>query len=324
MADATSNRPRLAVLAVVAWLVILGIGLVLSGAARGHWWVPVLLSLGAAALAAASPVRTGEANAATQASLPIVNDGSPAASPSVALRVDGISLPKLGNSDEENEDAFAVEVAEGYVAVADGASSSYRAREWAQLLSSDFVSNRPLRTRSATREWLATVGQRFGPAVGQDTEFWAQDAAQRGSHASFLGVSVFEHGEGYGLRAVAVGDSVMVQLRGQLNSLVEIFAFPLSRPDDFSTAPPLVSSIAAAPKIRFIDTDILPGDSLLAMTDETAHWALTRARAGAPIWDLLVAGSQGEVTDAIHQARNGDEIANDDMTVVRIVLKPMP
>ena len=321
MSGGTSNQTRLAVLASLAWLAVLGIGLVLSSAVRSHWWVPVLLSLGAAALAAAAPVRAAGANTIPTKPLPVINDDGPAAALSVALSVEGISLPKLGNCDEENEDAFAVEVAEGYIAVADGASSSYRAREWARLLSSDFVVNRPLRTRGTTREWLTSVGQRFTPATDQETEYWAQDAAQRGSHASFLGVSVFEHGEGYGVRAVGVGDSVLVQLRGPADSLTEVFAFPLSRPDEFSATPPLVSSTASAPKIRFIDTDVMPGDSLLAMTDELAHWALSRSRAGTPIWHLLVAGSRTQVIDAIHQARKSDEIANDDMTLVRIALK---
>jgi len=63
-------------------------------------------------------------------------------------------VPKDGHSAEECEDAVGGEPAHGRFAIADGASESFAAGEWARLLVEAFVSKGP------ARDWLAGPRER--------------------------------------------------------------------------------------------------------------------------------------------------------------------
>lgn len=59
------------------------------------------------------------------------------------------------------------------------------------------------------------------------------------------------------------------------------------------------------------------GDVWLLMTDELARWALRRHEAGDAVWTDLAGGSEADVRDLVTRARADEDVADDDMTVVR-------
>jgi hypothetical protein len=249
-----------------------------------------------------------------------VGDGARLAVPS--LRASAISLPKAAARGDENDDAVGLDVDEGYVAIADGASSSFRAAEWARLLCATFVEQRAL-DELPSSSWLAKANAAFRESGRTDGEqgmdWWSSEAAERGAHAAFVGLAVLREDERLRWRAAAVGDSVLVHLRTPAQGQPPIVtAFPLAHSAAFPQNPTLLSSAAVEPPaVAYIEGQAAIGDVWLLMTDELARWALRGDERGEPRWVLLTRGTPAELADVVAAARAANAVADDDMTVVR-------
>jgi hypothetical protein len=91
-------------------------------------------------------------------------------------------VPKDGHTADECEDAAAGDPAVGRFAVADGASESFAAGEWARFLVDAFVHRGPM------RDWLAGPREDWAKAVaGQAMSWYAEEKLTVGGHATFLG-----------------------------------------------------------------------------------------------------------------------------------------
>lgn len=163
-----------------------------------------------------------------------------------ALLASGVTVPKASATGGENEDAYAIDAGSGYLALADGASSSFRAADWARALCDTFLARRPLR-RDPSTSWIGDAAAAFGADAGPGSDWWSADAALRGAHAAFAGLAVTDTGHGLGWRATAVGDCVLVHLRRDDAGPPIVTAFPIAHSAAFPQNPALLSSATAGP-----------------------------------------------------------------------------
>lgn len=295
------------------------ITVVASSRVRPYWPILVL-----AAVAAALPFLIRDSPMGRQRPLPLhrayATDGATSAVPS--LRASAISLPKSTAAVGENDDAFGVDLDSGYVAVADGASSSFRAAEWARQLCAAFIHQRSLAAMPST-SWITKATASFRESAqqiaGEDADWWSSEAAGRGAHAAFVGMAILREEERLSWRATAVGDSVLVHLRAPAAGQTPIVtSFPLTHSAAFPQNPTLLSSVAERqPPVTYIDGASQIGDVFLLMTDELARWALRRHEEGEPAWTLLAHGTEAKLADVVAAARATHTVADDDMTIVR-------
>jgi Protein phosphatase 2C len=230
------------------------------------------------------------------------------------LRWHAFHLPKRGHSEEEYEDAFAASGPRSRFAVADGASESSFAGLWARLLAEGFVASRSPWEETG---WLEPLRRRWADEVGtRPLPWYAEAKREEGAFATLLGLALRTHGH---WRAVAVGDSCLVQLRG--GRLVT--SFPLGRSDDFGNQPPLLGSRAPAPRaaLRRAHGRWQPGDRFLLMTDALAQWFLRQHEQDRQPWDrlqplLTTAAPAADFAALVDELREGEEMRNDDVTLL--------
>jgi hypothetical protein len=251
-------------------------------------------------------------------------------------------VPKLGNSTEEYEDAFAYSIAERHLAIADGATESSYADRWAKDLVNEFISLPPPVEAPQTPfpTWLAPMQQRWREAIDWENLPWfAEEKAKAGAFATFLGLTVFdpalarsasfierataflrkhEESKVWRWKAVAVGDSCFFQIRDEK----VITSFPLTKAEEFNSRPVLLCSNPANntgvwPEVRYEQGDCKADDLFILATDAVAKWFLEQRQAGAKPWNTLARiGSNQEFQDFVARLRNEKSMRNDDTTVL--------
>ena len=223
--------------------------------------------------------------------------------------------PKAGHAAHEYEDAYAVEAAALRFAVADGASETSFAKQWAELLVDRFVHEPP--APANLREWVAPMQVEWAGANQPKAIAWyAEEKAREGAFSSLLGVAL-DHGR---WRAMAIGDSCLFLVRsGKIER-----AFPLARSEQFGNRPLLLSSVARAnqrvwDEVRIEEGELCGRDQLLLMTDALAQWFLVEAEMGRRPWAALArAMTQEAFCGFVDLLRASKALRNDDTTLVRI------
>jgi hypothetical protein len=233
-----------------------------------------------------------------------------------ALRWQGFCLPKRGHRPEEYEDAFAGNPAAGRFAIADGASESAFAADWARLLVEGYV-----RAPARGREWLGLLRARWHDELsGREMPWYAEIKFEEGAFATVLGVA-FGTVRPEGSRrwhAWAIGDCCLFQLR-QDRLLV---SFPLTQVDEFGNRPDLLCS-RSRPGHKTKETlargDWHPDDRLLLMTDALAHWFLQEAAANHRPWEIVEQrATEKTFAGWIEELRDAKRLRNDDVTLIII------
>jgi hypothetical protein len=240
--------------------------------------------------------------------------------------------PKHGNARSEYEDAFFPDgvcrrdVSEFRCAVADGASESAFAGEWARLLVRGFARRR-MYLRHLQRCWLRLVGRRRVP-------WYLEEKIRRGAHAALVGLTIrHDGGESPGgtWHVVAVGDSCLFHVRG--DALLAVT--PLRKSGDFGNNPRLISTDAAtsfgvdASCVVMETGEWRSRDSFFLATDALAQWALRQEESGSPPWKLFRAlecpdrRRRDEATpvpfeDLVSELRSKSGLRNDDTTLLRV------
>jgi hypothetical protein len=227
--------------------------------------------------------------------------------PEFGLRWRSFLVPKVGHAPDECEDAAAGDPDLGRFAVADGASESYAAGDWARLLVDAFVATGP------AGDWLKAPREAWqAEAAASAVSWYAEDKFARGGHATFLGVSVQPADDGLGWEAVAVGDTCLLHLRD--GSCVA--SFPLTRSTEFNGAPMLVNSRGGVPAWRSARGALRPGEALLLATDALAQHLLESAEGGsfaAP--GLLGLEEDDDFAMWVAMAREAGQLRNDDVAL---------
>jgi hypothetical protein len=258
-------------------------------------------------------------------------------------------LPKAGNSEADYEDAFSV--TETRIAIADGATESSFARAWAEALVNGFAappSTEPGEDVSAPptaepwdadtlRDWIVPLQSAWHGRIAWDSLPWfAEDKARSGAFATLLTFQ-FERPaaaltedppdceEGIGeraWRALAVGDSCLFQIRGDMLLL----SFPLVEADQFNSRPLLLSSNpqnnqGVWESIVVRTGTCLQGDVFLFATDALACWFLREAEAAGKPWQTLCSlRTQSEFALLVDRLRQDQLMRNDDVTLVRVTV----
>ena len=244
--------------------------------------------------------------------------GRPTTPASLSLRV--AWAPKEGNSAAEYEDAFAPACQPSplpdvlRVALADGASSSIFARQWAQLLAEAFAALPFVAAEMEKR--LALLGQLWRRRVASDDLPWyAQEKLASGSHAALLVVS-WDRVQGRWL-AHAVGDACLFVVRE--NRLRH--AFPVTRSQSFDNRPDLLPTETgrSLPPFREAKGTLRPGDRFLLMTDALAAWFLGETEAGRRPWEALPFGDS-DFAGWLRARRAEGALRNDDVTLIEVAV----
>jgi hypothetical protein len=223
--------------------------------------------------------------------------------------------PKSGNAASEYEDAYAVKPEALRFAVADGASETSFARQWAELLVEGFVQDAP--SAAGLHDFVTPLQSVWAEGQkGKATAWYSERKAADGAFSSLLGVTI----EGDHWRALAIGDSCLFVVR----SGKVLRAFPLERAEQFSNRPSLLSSVARANagvwgEVAVVEGDLVTNDRLLLMTDALAQWFLVEAEMGRRPWAALAKVTTPEQFAAfIEVLRAGGALRNDDVTLVTV------
>jgi hypothetical protein len=227
--------------------------------------------------------------------------------PEPGLRWRSFLVPKVGNAPDECEDAAAGDADVGRFAVADGASESYAAGDWARLLANAFVATGP------ADDWLKAPREAWQQeAAGGAVSWYAEDKFARGGHATFLGVSARPADGGIEWDVIAAGDSCLLHVRdGQC-----IASFPLTRRSEFNGVPMLVNSRGGTPAWKTGGGILRPGEALLLATDALAQHLLESAEAGSFAGPgLLGLEEEDDFAMWVAMAREAGQLRNDDVAL---------
>lgn len=237
---------------------------------------------------------------------------------------------KRGNTPEEFEDAawpedpVDAEVPEFSCAVADGATETSFSGLWAGLLARAWRTG-DLTPRSLAsdlpalqREWKRAVGSKPLP-------WYAEEKVGAGAFSSLLGFTIRQTRHGASWSALAVGDSCLYLVRRDRLRV----AFPMTRSDEFTNRPQLLSTNPAAngrltETVRRRSGRCRPGDVFFLMTDALGAWFLRAVEGGEKPWLDLVAqiddaGSScfARWVDCLRDARS---LRNDDVTAIAVAV----
>lgn len=237
--------------------------------------------------------------------------------PSVWFRT--LAVPKSGASTDEYEDAAAVreEAWPVRAAVADGATESVFARDWAETLAEGLcdIEVTPDAVIETLADWQIAWRDRISDRVAALP--WYGDAkAREGALATLLGVELQRGGC---WRAMGIGDCLLVHLRGETVQQ----AWPYTAPDDFTNRPALVQSRSGHSSSESEDCRALTGtwqkgDTFLLATDAVAAWLLRTGPSAARTW------TADGFREAVDAARAEGVLRNDDCTLLVLKLTGPP
>lgn len=211
-----------------------------------------------------------------------------------------ILLPKQGNTEEECEDSLSfLQIKYDKkkiglnIAIADGATESSFAKEWANILTRSFNKSKLPLNKTFLKK-LPVLRKKFsGLMQGKVLPWYAQEKADKGAFSTFLGIRInlIEHK----YDAVAIGDCCYFQIRED----VIINQSPIIHSEEFGNNPYLVSSNP----VKNIDInnylidskgDLQKGDILMLMSDALAHWFLKNNESNDRPWEILI-GIKNEI-----------------------------
>ena len=235
------------------------------------------------------------------------------------------TVPKEAQYSDDNEDRYAVDAARGRLVVCDGASESFDAKSWAQILCRVFMQ---LPVVDAVRVAKATemAAAQCDPA----TLSWSRQVAwERGSFSTLLGVDWVARRRC--LRLWCVGDSLFVRLYrdGRLETLT------YSSAEQFASRPQLLATIAThnafvaaegfESRCRYewkLRAD--EATDLLLMTDALGAWLLARIaeRDWASVGYLRQLASTQELAAFVGRERAAGRMRRDDSTLIVARIHP--
>lgn len=250
------------------------------------------------------------------------------------LRLRGsFSLPKPGNAPEEYEDAldWVGDREKGTVcvlAVADGATESCYAKEWANILVSAFT-HRPFLNQGRPRQrrvvgWLASPRRRFQEFLaGRSLPWHAARKVRAGSQAAFLGLTGRGlRRDGYEACVVAMGDTCLLVVRVTSRGARLVECFPIRSPARFPRRPHLMSSLGhdaaeLQAHLTYLRLRLKKGTHLLAVTDALA---LTLMSWPQELQAALALDTDEDFLRFVERLRESRGMVDDDYTLAHLTV----
>ena len=218
------------------------------------------------------------------------------------------------------EDSYDIRIADGRLALSDGASESFDSRTWARIVTSQFVEDPALST-----SWLDNCIKKYAEHFDVQALSWSKQASfNRGSYATLLGVEIFP--EKRAIDVMAVGDTICAVIENE--SLIATFPYGgheqfQQRHEIFSTLSSHNSFVSDAEfyskHFRTFSVGLDCRATLLCMTDALGEWALRNHAEGAPQWSLLLSiSAASELEELVMIERAAKRMRIDDVTLMHI------
>ncbi len=211
-----------------------------------------------------------------------------------------------------NEDVCFTDTSSGTFAVSDGASASFDAKAWADVLLQCYGKA----PHKFTTEHVVSIALEFDKKYDYDGMTGPQQIAyEKGSHATLMGVVTSDSH----LNVTYVGDSLLVVL----NDLKIILTIPFESDNEFPLAPELLTCCigASQPEIvrREVDVQEMGAPSAILMTDALGQWFLKIKSSGLnPVEQLLAISSQEDFEAFVERSRTDGVLKRDDTTLLWI------
>ncbi|MCL4342850.1 MAG: hypothetical protein M1267_03225 [Candidatus Thermoplasmatota archaeon] len=228
-----------------------------------------------------------------------------------------LSVPKVGNRPNENEDSFAFSEDRGIFAVSDGASDSSFAGQWARALTATFSEIGGVHESGDFITLVKRSREIWKKSVDWGSLPWfVKNKVTGGAYATFLGVHV--NTSLYEFTVTFVGDSCLFHLDESGYTV-----YPNMKPEDFKFNPKLIWSGYGYPsleKVSPIKTEASiarrkwkNGDSFILATDAMSKWLLE----DDPM-EKIASVIEGFDTfgEKVDQLRKEKIMRNDDVTVM--------
>lgn len=233
-------------------------------------------------------------------------------------------LSKAGNTKDECEDAFATKKTRQSlkVFVADGATESSFAKEWASMLSNDFKKVRSFSLKSIKKrlpklrkDWKEEVSKKSLP-------WYAEMKLEKGAFSTIIGLWINFKKSNF--NCFAIGDCCIFHLR---NDRI-ITSFPIKNETEFSNNPFLISTnnvddeqlVTHFKELK--NQKVLKGDYLFIMSDALACWFINKTLSKDKPWNILIEfakdNSNNKFEKWLNLQRTEKEIKNDDTTLLII------
>ena len=222
-----------------------------------------------------------------------------------------LQVSKLGNTDDQNEDAFAVNKERCRYAVADGATESLYSREWAQILVKHFVQH-----GGEIASFLEVARQEWA-GLEKPVPWYGEATLQKGSHATLMGLQLFPNGK---WTATCVGDCYLLVYQKPSWAFYPPMKAHTNRPALISTQP----NEAISPQ-EFTGS-YQTGDRFYLMTDSLAEYVHSFAP-NAPNYveqlaKLTAVDKFATLLNQARQPRANPRCRDDDLTLVKVEINP--
>jgi hypothetical protein len=227
-------------------------------------------------------------------------------------------VPKELDHPDNNEDAFLIE--NNIVAVSDGASESFDAKNWAQILVRKFAGLSQFK-----ESWLAAAIEEYAGLHNREKLSWSKQASfDRGSFATLLGIEF--HEESNSVDVLAIGDSLAVLIsNGEFDR-----SYPYTAFEDFDQNPTLLSTnhflndftkqqdFFLTHSVTW-DLQSLNHPHVLCMTDALGQWFLRTYPTDSTVLESLLSfRHEAEMHEFIAALRKEKAIRTDDTTLLVI------
>ena len=239
------------------------------------------------------------------------------------------SLPKIGETDKNNQDKFSTSPDRSTIALADGAGSSLYPKKWAEILVQSFcadLDNPIAKIRTDHQEWLKSSQEQWrkyylAKLTNPNKKWWEKGSQLKNcGSATFLGLNLSNNRDRQLTKweAVVVGDSCLFKLDGNTENLT---TFPLNNSQDFKSTTPCWSSLPEYSSCLplFKEGYYSQGDIFLLATDALSQWILKDYENRSPEWKkIFQLEKMADFVGIIEGLRQKNLIKNDDTTAVLI------
>lgn len=215
-----------------------------------------------------------------------------------------LQVPKLGNTDDQNEDAFALNQERLCYAVADGATESLYSREWAQILVKHFV-----KSDGEIASFLEAARQEWA-GLEKPVPWYGEATLQKGSHATLMGLQLFPNGI---WKATCVGDCYLLVHQKPNWTFHPSMEAHTNRPALISTQP----NEAISP--QEFTGNYQTGDRFYLMTDSLAEYVHSfKPTYAKQLAELTTEGNFATLLNQARQPRVNPRCRDDDLTLVKV------